>query len=116
MKYIICFMALLFLVSCESNSTSEAKTSNIESELNSIQQNEFVQVYKSDGTKQCQSTAISLKSMSQVLVSSGIDILCSHKDDDSLIHPNSCGSPSGSINVFKINTVNLADVISMGFK
>jgi hypothetical protein len=115
MKYFLLFLPLVILISCQDNKSSTPNKEPEQKPSATVESN-FTKVYKSDGAKQCQSTAIPLKTMWQDLLTAGIDVVCSQKDQDDVIHEKSCGANTGSINVYKINKSNLTDALSLGYK
>ena len=74
-------------------------------------------VYKPDGTRHCNNApGISLDSMAQELVGSGIVVLSQRKSYDGREGIALCDDPSGSINVYEIGKSNLPKALELGFK
>ncbi len=102
--------------------TSEAKTSagaNIGTATQSGSPDETgplkVRVYKSDGSRQCEKrTGRSVESMERELA--GIPVHHREKRSDGLMHIQVCGSPTGMINIYEIDSSNLKKAEERGFK
>jgi len=74
-------------------------------------------VYKADGTRHCNSApGISLDSMAQELVGSGIVVLSQRKSYDGREGIALCDDPAGSINVYEIRKSHLSKALELGFK
>ena len=74
-------------------------------------------VYKPDGTRHCNSApGISLDSMAQDLVGSGIVVLSQRKSYDGREGIALCDNPTGSINVYEIGKSDLSRALELGFK
>ncbi|TJY55176.1 hypothetical protein E4T66_21125 [Sinimarinibacterium sp. CAU 1509] len=78
-------------------------------------QQDIVKVFKSDGSRQCESEGTSVETMAQELINAGIDVLCGQKGDDGLAHPTVCGGETGAINVYSIRAASQPDAESLGF-
>jgi len=77
---------------------------------------ETVEVYKYDGTRQCgEGFEISLEQMAKELTSAGIEIIEQRKGSDGMIYTAVCGGGSGSINVFKIRSSDAEAAGRLGF-
>ncbi|GEM_PF-2902544 len=78
---------------------------------------QHIRVYQDDQKLACQpETAISLSASALKLAQENIEIHCSQKADDGLAYPESCGSDTGSINVFTIHKGDLSIAKSLGFE
>ena len=78
---------------------------------------ETVFVYKPDGSRHCNSAAgISLDSMVQELVGSGIAVYSQRKSHDGREGIALCDRPTGSINVYEIGKSHLPEALNLGFK
>jgi len=103
MKHIF-FMSflMLLLVSCQAGQlNSDANVSK---------------VFKYDDSIQCEDEGIPLKVMARELIGSGIAVLGSQKGHDGLVRAAACGTPTGNINIYLIQTNDLANAKSLGFK
>jgi len=79
--------------------------------------NDTTFVYKPDGTRHCNTTpGISLDSMAQELVGSGIVVLSQRKSYDGREGIALCDNPTGSINVYEIGQSDLPKALELGFK
>jgi hypothetical protein len=77
---------------------------------------QHVRVYQDDQAISCADTgAISVKAHGKLLVDENIELHCSQKGSDGLSYTQSCGSETGSINVFTIHDKNLGEAESLGF-
>lgn len=75
-----------------------------------------VRVYQDDQALACSDSAtISIKEHGKLLIDQGIELHCSQKGDDGLSYTESCGSETGSINIFTIHDEDLAEAESLGF-
>lgn len=78
---------------------------------------EFVQVYKYDGSKQCEKISeISVGKMGTTLKEIGIPVICSYKSSDGMMRPQMCGHSTGKINVYEIPSEHLSRAVEAGFK
>jgi len=74
-----------------------------------------IKVFKSDQSKQCEDQGIAPDDMRQELIQVGVDVLCSHKAYDGMMHASVCGGATGAINVFVIHRDNLGDAKALGY-
>ncbi|WP_076417633.1 DUF6174 domain-containing protein [Colwellia sp. UCD-KL20] len=75
-----------------------------------------VRVYQDDKAIACQDTGqISLATHGKLLVDKNIEIHCSQKGHDGMNYTESCGSETGSINIFTIHAKDLHTAESLGF-
>lgn len=74
-----------------------------------------IKVFKSDQSKQCEARGIAPDDMRQELIQVGVDVLCTHKAYDGMMHASVCGGATGAINVFVIHSDNLGDAKALGF-
>lgn len=86
--------------SLESQNQSQAKT---------------IKVFKADQSKQCEAQGIAADDMRQELIQVGVDVLCSHKAYDGMMHASVCGGATGAINVFVIHSDDLGDEKALGY-
>lgn len=76
-----------------------------------------VEVYKYDGTLQCnQGKEIPLESMAEELTAKNIKVQASRKGKDGLVHIMVCGASTGNLNVYSIDADSLAAAKELGFK
>lgn len=74
-----------------------------------------VRVYKPDGSRQCaQAKGQSVETMERELA--GIRVYSREKRKDGLMHIQVCGSPTGVVNLFEIDSTNLKQAEERGFK
>ena len=74
-----------------------------------------VRVYKPDGSLQCdQGERISVQEMGKQL--EGIKIYSSENRSDGQMHMQMCGSPTGRVNVYEIDSSSLEAAKKQGFK
>lgn len=74
-----------------------------------------VRVYKSDGSRQCERRGgKSVEATERELA--GIPVYHREKRSDGLMHIQVCGSPTGIINIFEIDSSNLKQAEERGFK
>ncbi|MCU4675818.1 DUF6174 domain-containing protein [Catenovulum sp. 2E275] len=89
---------------------------DLDSDLKIDQDYQHIRVYQDDQQLSCQpDTAISLAQSALSLAQENIEIHCSQKAHDGFAYPESCGSDTGSINVFTIHKGDLATAESLGF-
>lgn len=74
-----------------------------------------VEIYKYQGSRQCEGGGVSLASMQQQLQMSGVQVKGSACGMDGRMYPAFCGGADGRINIFTVsgNTANLA--LGQGF-
>lgn len=74
-----------------------------------------VRVYKSDGSRQCERRGgKSVEATERELA--GIPVYHREKRSDGLMHIQVCGSPTGIINIYEIDSSNLKQAEERGFK
>ncbi len=74
-----------------------------------------VRVYKSDGSRQCErGVGKSVEATERELA--GIPVSHREKRSDGLMHIQVCGSPTGIINIYEIDSSNLKQAEERGFK
>ncbi len=75
-----------------------------------------VRVYQDDLAPACDNSgAISIKTHGKLLIDENIELHCSQKGHDGFAYTESCGSETGSINIFTIHDKDLATAESLGF-
>ncbi len=76
-----------------------------------------VEVYKYDGTLQCnRGKEIPLSRMAEELSANGIEVKASRKGHDGLARIAVCGASTGNLNVFTIDTKSLPKAQALGFR
>ena len=81
-----------------------------------IEDEPHVRVYKDDEVIACQNaSSISLKTHGKLLIDENIELHCSQKGDDGMSYTESCGSNTGSINIFTLHKKDLHRAESLGF-
>ena len=84
------------------------------SEESSQEQHSFI--FKPDGTTHCESKhGINLDSMELELSSNDIPVFATRKGHDGREGIALCGKPTGQINIYEVNTSDVARAISLGF-
>lgn len=73
-----------------------------------------IEIYKSDGSRQCEHTAIDPNTMAKEL--DGIVVYDTRKDQLDRIYPSVCGGATGSVNVFTIDKADLEKAKALGFE
>lgn len=74
-----------------------------------------LRIYKPDGSRQCENRgAKSVETMERELA--GIVVYAREKRKDGLMHIQICGSPTGMINIFEIDSTFLKQAEERGFK
>lgn len=73
-----------------------------------------VEIYKSDGSRQCAGAGIEPQTMATEL--DGITIYDSRKDQLDRMYPSVCGGATGSVNVFTIDKADLEKAQRLGFE
>jgi len=111
LKSTLYLVSILLLISCNSDDFAPVTTE----QSNQTPEPSKQQVYKTDGAVQCQGGGTSLAVMQQELVNGGIDVICSQKGNDNIARATVCGGAMGTINLYEINTTNVADAILLGF-
>lgn len=77
--------------------------------------NEIILVGKSDQSLQCgYNVGVSLQQMAQEL--EGIEILRTEKRHDGLMRIQSCGAPTGMMNVYSIYRKDVKKAVKLGYK
>jgi hypothetical protein len=75
-----------------------------------------VRVFQDDQAISCADTGtISVKTHGKLLIDEDIELHCAQKGDDGMNYTQSCGSQTGSINIFTIHGKDLATAESLGF-
>lgn len=74
-----------------------------------------VKVFKADGSLQCgQGKAIAVADMQKDL--KGLKVYSAVNRNDGMMRIQVCGSPTGQVNVYEINRVDLEKALKQGFK
>ena len=77
---------------------------------------QHVRIYQDDQAISCADTgAISVKTHGKLLIDEAIDLHCSQKGHDGMTYIDSCGTETGSINIFTIHDKDLDEAESLGF-
>lgn len=77
---------------------------------------QHVRVYQDDQAISCADTgAISVKTHGKLLIDEDIELHCSQKGHDGMAYTQSCGSETGTINIFTIHDKDLDTAESLGF-
>jgi hypothetical protein len=77
---------------------------------------QHVRVYQDDQAISCEDTgAVSVKTHGKLLIEENIEVHCSQKGHDGMAYTESCGSQTGSINIFTIHDKDLGEAESLGF-
>ena len=77
---------------------------------------EKTKIFRYDESIQCESEGISLNEMSLELINADITVYCAQKNSDGLTRVALCGTSTGSINVYLIDSDDLAAAQSLGFE
>lgn len=78
-------------------------------------ENEIILIAKSDNSLQCgYNVGITIENMSKELA--GIQILKSEKKHDGLMRIQSCGAPTGMMNVYHIYRKDVKKAVKLGYK
>lgn len=104
-QYFLFVILCSALLSCGGNSSNASKDPT-------------VQVYKLNGVSQCDNspTGIDVEEMQAELVDAGIDVICSQVGNDGKAHCESCGCPSGEINIYEIHSQNVEDAVNLDYE
>lgn len=90
---------------------------DLDSDLDVDEDYQHIRVYKDDQKLACQpESAISLAEDALKLANQEIEIHCSQKGNDGFAYPESCGSDTGSINIYTIHQGDLEKAQSAGFE
>lgn len=90
---------------------------DLDSDLEANEDYQHIRVYKDDQQLACQpDTAISLADDALKLANQNVEIHCSQKANDGFAYPESCGSDTGSINLYTIHKGDLEKAQSAGFE
>jgi hypothetical protein len=76
----------------------------------------IIEVFKSDGSIQCEEGEISLEEMGEELIQAGIEVISWRKDHDGLARTAVCGNSTGRINVYGIAADDGRKALELGFK
>jgi hypothetical protein len=72
-------------------------------------------VFKHDGSKQCEKKAgLTAEEMSKQLMD--IKVVSKQSKTDGMMHMMVCGSPTGKVNVYEINSADLVKAQQLGFE
>lgn len=84
--------------------------------VNDLDSEQYVNVYQDDQALSCSTAGrISVEAHSKLLIDENIEIHCSQKGYDGFAYTLSCGSETGTINIFTINDKDLSEAESLGF-
>jgi len=114
------FLALLLLAACTTGQCrrdgtpvipDESATTITEEQL----KNEVIAVAKSDNSLQCgYNMGITLEAMAKEL--EGITIIKTEKIHDGLMRIQTCGAPTGMMNVYSIHRRDVKKAVKLGYK
>lgn len=76
---------------------------------------EQVQVYKSLGGKQCESSGHDVSEFKQQLESNQIRVYAHKAGQDGMMYPQMCGGPNGQIGIYHIAKAQLSKAQGLGF-
>lgn len=76
---------------------------------------EQVQVYKSLGGKQCESSGHAISEFKQQLESNQIRVYAHASGHDGMMYPQVCGAPNGQIGIYDIAKSQLSKAQGLGF-
>jgi len=77
---------------------------------------QHVRIYQDDQAISCADTGtVSVKTHGKLLIDENIELHCSQKGHDGMAYTESCGSETGSINIFTIHDKDLGEAESLGF-
>ncbi len=85
------------------------------SEGSEVQAGPIVEVFKYDGSVQCEEGAIPVELMMEELTRAGIEVLSWRKDHDGLVRTAVCGNPTGRVNVYGIAAADGRKALELGF-
>lgn len=117
------FMAILVVVACAACTTGQCRRDGTpvvtDDSAKTISEeklaNEVISISKSDNSLQCgYNVGITLEVMAQEL--QGMSILKSEKKHDGLMRIQSCGAPTGMMNVYQIYRKDAKKAVKLGFK
>lgn len=78
---------------------------------------DVVQIYKEDGTRQCESIRpVPATNLKQQLETNGIKVLKVEHTSDGVMHIQVCGSTTGRIYVFDIQRLHLQKALKLGYR
>lgn len=75
----------------------------------------YVDVYKYQGSRQCENGGITLADMQTQLQMSGVNVLSGSCGADGMMYPAFCGGADGKINIFSIPSQNVPQAQAQGF-
>lgn len=75
----------------------------------------YTDVYKYQGSRQCEGGGIPLEEMQRQLQASGVAVTSSTCGMDGRMYPAFCGGADGKINIFTINSNGVNTALSQGF-
>lgn len=108
------FLAVFFLVACASAEQKPQKKWEVKV---STQAGSKVWVWRSDGSKQCDTPAqITPESATQALKKQGIVVFQSQSGSDGRMYPSVCGAGTGATVELEISRVDLVKAQHMGFQ
>ncbi|MFN3786138.1 MAG: hypothetical protein ACK4RS_04795, partial [Thiothrix sp.] len=76
----------------------------------------FVDVYKYQGSRQCEGGGVSLADMQRQLQMAGVAVNRADCGMDGMMYPAFCGGADGRINIFSIDTRNTNAAFAQGFR
>jgi hypothetical protein len=104
-------MLAVLLAGCRHSNSENGETIPLPAPVS-----DAVNVYKYDGSIQCEGEGVSVEEMEKELVNAGVDVFCSRKGSDGLARVAVCGASTGFINIYSIHESNLKDAQELGFK
>lgn len=80
-----------------------------------LKDDRHMRVYQDDKAVACNNAGITVKAHGKLLIDENIELHCSQKGNDGMSYTESCGSNTGSINIFTIHAKDLYKAESLGF-
>ena len=75
----------------------------------------YVDVYKYQGSRQCENGGVTLAEMQTQLQMTGVNVLSGSCGVDGMVYPAFCGGADGKINIFSIPSQNAPQAQAQGF-
>jgi hypothetical protein len=113
-------LGLFLLIGCASGQCRRDGTplppeSDVKTISEQEMENEVILISKSDNSLQCgYNVGVTLENMAQEL--NGIQILKAEKKHDGLMRIQSCGAPTGMMNVYYIYRKDVKKAVKLGYK
>lgn len=107
------FIGILCLAGCDPEAADTTGPGSAAVEVH--EGDATVEIYKYDGSLKCVGNGTDLSTMAEELTENGIQVFGAYRDTDGYYHAETCGMPSGTINVYEISLSKVETALALGF-